>query len=126
MVASLEARELLSGPASTKMPIILAGDFNSDASNPGGASYPAYSVLADEGGFTDAWKAIHPQKSGFTWGPDGILPNPDYVRTQRIDLVFTSGATVLASKLVGAAPQDRVGDYWPSDHAGVSAVVQLP
>jgi endonuclease/exonuclease/phosphatase family metal-dependent hydrolase len=124
-LSSLQAMELLSGPAATQMPVILAGDFNSNANDPNGQSYLSYSVITS-GGFSDAWKTAHPDLSGFTWGADGILPNADYVRTQRIDFVLVSGATVLGSKLVGAEPRDRVGDYWPSDHAGVSAHVQLP
>ncbi len=126
LVAGAQVSELLAGPAKTDLPVVLAGDFNSNADDPSGQSYLAYSVITNYGQFTDAWKAIHPEEPGYTWGPDGILPNPDYVRTQRIDLVFARGATILGSKVLGATPHDRVGDYWPSDHAGVSGHVKLP
>jgi endonuclease/exonuclease/phosphatase family metal-dependent hydrolase len=126
LVAGAQVMELLSGPAKTEMPVVLAGDFNSNANDPAGQSYLAYSVVTSYGQFVDAWNVIHPDELGFTWGPDGILPNPDYFRSERIDLIFVRAAGVLGSKLVGGSPQDRVGDYWPSDHAGVSAHVKLP
>jgi len=31
----------------------------------------------------------------------------------------------LASQLAGATPQEMIGGLWPSDHAGVRAVLQF-
>lgn len=126
VVAAAEVGELLSGPANTTLPVIIAGDFNSNANDPEGSSYPAYAAIVGAG-FSDAWFSVHPDIPGCTWGPDGILPNPDYVRTQRIDFVFARDvSTLLTSALLGAAPHDRINGYWPSDHAGVAALVQFP
>ncbi|HET9130561.1 MAG TPA: endonuclease/exonuclease/phosphatase family protein, partial [Terriglobia bacterium] len=48
-----QAFELLSVPANTTMPVILAGDFNSDAY--GEYSPETYGLLTSLGHFTDAW-----------------------------------------------------------------------
>ena len=107
--------------------MITVAGFNSNASNPDDPSYQAYQAITALGGFSDAWLEVHPTLPGYTWGVDGILPNPDYTRTQRIDLIFTRGsAKVLTAAVVGGAPHDRVDGYWPSDHAGVAAWLQLP
>ncbi|HEU5453711.1 MAG TPA: endonuclease/exonuclease/phosphatase family protein [Terriglobales bacterium] len=126
-LAAAQAVELITGPGATAMPVIIAGDFNSNASNPDDPSYQAYQAITALGGFSDAWLEVHPTLPGYTWGVDGILPNPDYTRTQRIDLILTRGlAKVLTAAVVGGAPHDRVDGYWPSDHAGVAAWLQLP
>lgn len=126
-LAAAQAMELITGPGATSMPVVIAGDFNSNASDPDDPSYQAHQAITALGGFSDAWQEVHPTLPGYTWGVDGILPNPDYTRTERIDLIFTRGsAKVLTATVVGGAPQDRVDGYWPSDHAGVAALVQLP
>ncbi len=116
-----QAAELLQGPASTTLPVVLAGDFNADAQNP---ADPTYQLLLS-GGFLDTWVAASPDEAGFTWPL--FLENPFLYTTptQRLDLVLTRG-TIATDKvnLVGekdVAPRSPM----PSDHAGVAATLNL-
>jgi endonuclease/exonuclease/phosphatase family metal-dependent hydrolase len=46
--------------------------------------------------------------------------------TQRIDFVFYRGhVTAREARLAGDARQDRVDGMWPSDHAGLRALLQV-
>ena len=64
-----QALELLAGPADTELPVILVGDFNSDAE----ANGTAYLVLTGAG-FIDVWEDQQPSNSGFTWPLSGEIP----------------------------------------------------
>jgi endonuclease/exonuclease/phosphatase family metal-dependent hydrolase len=56
-----QAAEILGGPANISLPVILAGDFNSDANgNYGPAVYP---LLVGPGGFQDAWSVARLARS---------------------------------------------------------------
>ena len=118
-----QAGELLSGPAHTALPVIFAGDFNSDAQSNDPAQNAAYRILIDAG-FTDAWSAIHPGDPGFTWPLHGEDPfTPSAVPYQRIDLVLTRGQTLpVTVDLIGNQLTDLTPlGLWPSDHAGLVA-----
>jgi endonuclease/exonuclease/phosphatase family metal-dependent hydrolase len=120
-----QAAELLSGPADTRLPVILVGDLNSRADNTGTASH-ANLVAA---GFEDAWSVVHPHQLGYTYGHQEILNDRDDVGgfDRRIDYVLYRGdLDALASDVVGEEPTDfdRHG-IWASDHAGVVATLGL-
>ncbi len=118
-----QAAELLQGPANTSLPVILAGDFNSDA-EANGASYH----LLTGAGFADTWSLAQPSNSGYTWPlfleSPSIFTAPD----QRLDLIlFRGGFGVSGADLLG---EDLVADVTPaglrpSDHAGVAATLVL-
>lgn len=119
-VQAAEVTELLAGPLATEVPVILAGDLNSDAYVPTG-SEPAYPMLI-AGGWTDVWAALKPSDAGLTWpmfaedvplGPGSPL--------RRIDLVLTKGSGIRADAvaLTGTTPP------YASDHAGVVAKFTL-
>jgi len=119
-----QTQELLLGPLNTGLPVVLAGDMNSNAY--GGDNMPAYALLVGAG-FLDAWSALFPYDAGYTWplhaeDPYGPVP-PEQVR-QRIDLVLLRGSGILPNSiaLAGTAP---IGDLWSSDHAGVFAGMKL-
>jgi endonuclease/exonuclease/phosphatase family metal-dependent hydrolase len=116
-----EAAELLSGPASTKLPLLVVGDFNSPA--PTGGTYN----LALSSGLTDVWNLIG-FGEGVTCCQAPHLDNYPSLLDQRIDYVFFRGAwTALAATNVGQNLSDRTGsNLWPSDHAGVVARLKLP
>lgn len=122
-VRAAQTDELLEGPADTTLPVILAGDFNSDAQSSDPAQNEAYRILI-EAGYDDVWSAIHPGDAGFTWPLHGEDPfTPFATPFQRIDLVLSDGPVhPRAAGLVGNQLADLTpSGLWPSDHAGVVA-----
>ena len=118
-----QTNELLRGPLATDLPLILAGDLNSDAHAPSWESGPAYGILTSAG-FMDIWSNIHPNNNGFTWPlfveDSGIGPSAP----QRIDLVLTHGSGIPPMRIVRTGLSPRNG-LWSSDHAGVAAAFRL-
>jgi endonuclease/exonuclease/phosphatase family metal-dependent hydrolase len=119
-----QAEELLAGPVKrTKLPVILAGDFNSDA-NTGGATYR----LLTGAGFKDAWKQARPTDPGPTASQDDDLRNRDSKLEFRIDLLMYRGKrlTATAADRIGEDPRDKTpSGLWPSDHAALWSRIQL-
>lgn len=123
-----EALELIDGPFTTDLPLILAGDLNSDALYPSFANGPAYTILTGDG-FTDVWSALDPTKAGATWPlfqedpPYGGSPTP-----QRIDLVLVKNDGIRADAVweTGTTPFLATPvTLFTSDHAGVVATLDL-
>ena len=118
-----QAKELSDVPANTSMPVILAGDFNAianDLTDPSNATYQEMLNL----GFGDSWMEVHPRRPGLTWP----LENSSLVSTatQRIDFVFHRGhVQAREARLEGNKSHDRIGGMWPSDHAGLEALLQV-
>ncbi len=115
-----QAQELLAGPADTHLPVMLAGDLNADPLGRNGTqTYPEFI----NGGFTDAWTAIHPNLAGLTWGHDALLADRDVEFKWRIDLVLFKGFQLEPRKIetVETGLHRLQPPFWPSDHAGVSA-----
>jgi len=80
-------------------------------------------------GFIDVWSKAQPSDPGFTWPLHGEDPfTPIATPTQRIDLVLARGGFgVQGARLVG---NNQLTDLtpsglWPSDHAGVVAILQV-
>ena len=119
-----QALELLSVPANTTMPVILAGDFNSDAY--GQYSPETYGLLTVPGHFTDAWSIAQPQSLGLTWGHDGLLSDVTFPFVFRLDLVLYRGDAFQATDAEVIDPVIRnTAPLWFSDHAGVDASVAI-
>jgi endonuclease/exonuclease/phosphatase family metal-dependent hydrolase len=98
--------------------VILVGDLNSQPGTDGEA------VLA-AAGFEDAWDAVG-SGDGLTCCWPELLSETEPGLDERIDYVLFRGAVEpLAIDVVGEALEDRVGGLWPSDHAGVAAVLRL-
>ena len=121
-----QASELLATAANTTMPIVMVGDFNSDANNSADPTFPTYLLLTGAG-FKDAWKEKYPSLPGLTCCQDPDLLNPTSLLTQRVDLILYRGDfSVRDIKVVGNMPSDRTASgQWPSDHAGVVAGLRL-
>jgi endonuclease/exonuclease/phosphatase family metal-dependent hydrolase len=119
-IQSYQAYELLTGPANTALPVILAGDFNSDAyGNYGPSVYP---LLTTAGGFSDAWSVARPGEPGLTWGHDENLANPSVVPTLRLDYVLYRGGLFQPSDAETIGWMIRgIPPLWFSDHAAVLA-----
>lgn len=111
----------------TSQPIVLMGDLND---TPGS---PMYEALAGSG-FTDTWRAMRPGVDGLTCCHPADLSEQTASFDQRIDYVWTRGfardnATIQGSiDRFGDVPADRVAGpayvIWPSDHAGLVAVLK--
>jgi endonuclease/exonuclease/phosphatase family metal-dependent hydrolase len=123
-----QGRELIAALASTALPIIMVGDFNSNANRQSDtpdntATYPE--IVA--AGFQDAWAAVNRDDPGNTCCHAANLRNPVARLDRRIDLIFTRGPiTPISAKLVGAEPAARSPSrLWPTDHAGVLATLRF-
>ena len=108
------------------LPTIVVGDFNSPAET--GASYR----LMVDAGFTDVWLAsLDTGLSGVTCCQAVVLDNPESLLSERIDYVWSAGLPTRLPSLavtVGDQPFFRTGGsprLWPSDHAGVAALLPL-
>lgn len=117
-----QAAQLLAGPAAGPQPTVLLGDFNSDANDPPLAAPTYWSLVG--AGFTDVWAAVFPGVPGLTCCHDDLTTAIPY--DERLDLVLVKGG-------ITALDGDVIGDvagasfpFFPSDHAGVVAKVQLP
>jgi len=121
----IQANELLAGPGNTSLPLVFAGDFNTDADAL--PTEPTYGNLI-AAGFVDAWSQIDPLDPGYTCCEAADLLNATPSLDTRIDLVllrdgFGRGNRSIAAdaaEVVGGEPNDKtLAGLWPSDHAGV-------
>ncbi len=113
--------ELITILQQSKLPVILAGDFNSDASGLGiGPDQTPTAAMIVEAGYTDTWQALHPRELGLTWPfyLEDIYAGPSYP-FERIDLIFAKDLGIIEVAVVGNNPP------FPSDHAGVVATLQI-
>lgn len=111
----VQSQELLAanGPTDTNMPVVVAGDMNSDASNASDPAYATYENFLDAG-FTDAWAAARSLfDSGFS-GHTRTFPAP---MDKRSDLVLVRGRFKVQAAAVFCGG---------SDHCGVVARLQHP
>ncbi len=122
----LQGQELLSGPASSTLPVILAGDFNADALRRNGTQ--TYDALI-AAGFTDAWGALHPDDpaGGLTWGHDELLADPGMPLVWRIDLVLCRGTrfTPAEADVIDFGLNRTQSPLWGTDHAAVAAEIDF-
>lgn len=116
-IQNYQAEELIAGPLQSNLPVILAGDLNSDAFSPSWENGPAVADLM-AAGYQDVWFTMHPLDPGLTW-PFFAEDPPEAAKPyQRIDLILTSGVGINNKVITetGLAPFHGV---WSSDHAGV-------
>jgi endonuclease/exonuclease/phosphatase family metal-dependent hydrolase len=132
-----QAQELVAALQDVTLPVILVGDFNSKATK--GESYK---LIKSTGSFVDAWTRnlyklfITHNKRGFTNPHDDDLLNTRVKLNQRIDLIFVrSNVWAAGYHDIGPVVAVTVGDHlddrtasglWPSDHAGVAAILWIP
>ncbi|MDA8413165.1 MAG: endonuclease/exonuclease/phosphatase family protein [Desulfobacteraceae bacterium] len=117
----LQGQELITIMQQSKLPVILAGDFNSDASGLGlGPDQTPTAAMIVEAGYVDAWQMLHPRDPGLTWPYylEDIYAGPSYP-FERIDLIFARDLEILTVAVVGNNPP------FPSDHSGVVATLQI-
>ncbi len=119
-----QGQEILSGPARTRLPVVLLGDLNSRAD---GTGTPTRANLL-AAGFRDAWSQAYPDEPGLTCCHGDDLREPGGPFYSRIDLVLTRGGfRGLRGAVVGELPQSRTPNgLWPSDHGGFWMTLRLP
>jgi len=130
LVQVAQAQQLLNEVRNSAVPVVLCGDFNSDALQGGGLDSTPTAPLIQAAGYPEVWPLLHPASDkGQTWPlylEDQFPPAPFFALstpTERIDLFFTQGIQpvsidrVLSPSLVAVPP-------FGSDHAGVIAVFQ--
>jgi endonuclease/exonuclease/phosphatase family metal-dependent hydrolase len=122
-IQAAQTNELIAGPLTTNLPVILAGDLNSDAYQPSWANGPAVQIL-EAAGFRDVWSKLRPPDAGLTWPLFAEDPPGPATPRQRIDLIMTHGREVKGAVIVrtGLFPWNGV---WASDHAGVFGLFAL-
>jgi endonuclease/exonuclease/phosphatase (EEP) superfamily protein YafD len=123
-VGTAQAAELVQGPLSTDLPVILTCDCNAE---PASATY----AVLKGAGLKDSWLQAEPGQPGFTCCQDPSLLNATSTLASRIDYIFSRGGGLKATgdQIVGADPGSRStpSGFWPSDHAGLIAeLVQGP
>lgn len=118
-----QGQELAAGPARSRLPTILLGDFNSRAD---GSSTPTYANML-AAGYADAWPQARPGAVGLSCCHGNDLREAGGPFYSRIDLVLLrNGPRAVGAGIVGEEPRDRLNGLWPSDHAGVWARLRLP
>lgn len=117
-----QVKEILDGPANTKLPLIILGDFNSDAVH---FDTPTYRLLIHSG-LKDIWRIVG-TGPGFTCCQDADLSNSVSSLNSRIDFIlFKNRWRPIAASLVGENQCDKTTEgQWPSDHAGVFGTLIL-
>jgi endonuclease/exonuclease/phosphatase family metal-dependent hydrolase len=126
VIQDAQCAELLAGPLDAQVPVVLLGDLNTVSDSSGAvpvelATETYNNLLA--AGFVDASR----KDSAFTCCQDVDLANATSALSLRIDYVLTRGGIrVSSTNRVGHQPGDRTPTgLWPSDHAGVWAVLHL-
>lgn len=123
-IQAAQTNELISGPLTSNLPVILAGDLNSDANQPSWQNGPAFQIL-EAAGFQDVWSALHPLEAGLTWPLFAEDPQGAATLRQRIDLIVTSRGGI-KSEAIGRTGLTSASDgLWASDHTGVFGSFEL-
>jgi len=120
-VQEAQTAEFLAGPARKGGAVIAVGDFNSAAD---GSTTASYGMLT-KSKFDDVWD-VNPGDDGFTCCQNSDLTNDSSALVSRIDLVLTHGAARgLSAVVIGNTHFQASPPLWPSDHAGIVAVVRI-
>jgi endonuclease/exonuclease/phosphatase family metal-dependent hydrolase len=137
LVQVAQAQELIHALRNLTIPVVICGDFNSDALHGGFVDTTPTVGLIEAAGYTEVWPATHADsEKGLTWPyyledqfPGGALPPPFFAPSdpyERIDLFFTKGMEIVGSELA-YAPMPPIADIptFASDHSGVVAVFRF-
>lgn len=124
-IQAMQATELIQGPGNTDLPVIIAGDLNTDSANGDPSQNAGYQIVAGAG-FSDVWTELR-ESPGYTWPlhlGDSATSSP---LTQRIDLVlFRGDLRALEVKRIGHRRRNLTpSGLWPSDHVGLLVIFSL-
>ena len=124
-----QAAELIQAMQNVTGPIVLCGDFNSDANFGSGPDATPSVALIEAAGYEDTWKVANPSDPGYTWPLflEDQAP-PDFFALfapfERIDLFFSRDIQIIRAKRVLAPALPGMRPPYGSDHAGVIATFQ--
>lgn len=128
-----QAGQLIHDLRNSTVPVVLAGDFNSDAiAGIHGAGPDATETAAtiQAAGYLDTW-TVAGSGPGPTWPLylEDQYPPPFFAHSfpsERIDLIFSQGLSVIQVEHIRApGPAVNRWPYFGSDHAGVLATLQF-
>lgn len=126
-----QARELLWELRNLPYPVVICGDFNSDANYSSGLpdSTPTAGLIVASG-YAEGWGSLHPGDPGNTWPlylEDRFDPDfgsfPAVPPIERIDLFFSRG--VLPQSVDRVVLPSSGTPPFASDHAGVMATFRM-
>lgn len=133
-IRAAQVGELLATFADAPGPVVLMGDYNDPPEDDGVPLPDAYTMITEDGGFTDLWRSLRPGVEGFTCCHASDLTNllaDTFV--ERIDYLFVRGVgegNLFGNiRIVGRSPSERTGatqPRWASDHAGLAAELFTP
>jgi endonuclease/exonuclease/phosphatase family metal-dependent hydrolase len=124
-----QAQELIHELRNSTIPVVICGDFNSDALHGGFVDNTPTVGLIEAAGYAETWPATHGSgDTGFTWPfyLEDQFPAPPFFASstpyERIDLFFSKDIEAVSSgQVVVPAPGFPMPPF-ASDHAGVIAV----
>lgn len=123
-VQDAQVAELLGDLAGTTLPVVVAGDLNSEPSDPAGSPHAQMQAA----GFVDLWTTrLGPPAEGATCCQQSDLRNRPSALQKRIDYVWIRPdagrrlATSIASVFGDRARDRTASGLWPSDHGGIFA-----
>lgn len=133
-VQTAQARELIHDLRNSTVPVVLAGDFNSDAIQGAAGPGPDNTITASliqAAGYLDTW-TVAGNGTGPTWPlylEDQFPPQTFFAHSspfERIDLIFSQGLNVLSVEhVLNPGPAANIWPYFASDHAGVFAAFRF-
>jgi endonuclease/exonuclease/phosphatase family metal-dependent hydrolase len=129
-VQAAQTNELIDTLQDLKIPVVLCGDFNSDAEFGNGPDATPSVDLIEAAGYADTWRIANPSDPGYTWPLflDDQFPPPyfsePFAPFERIDLFFSRDIRVISAKEVFAPALNGSMPPYGSDHAGVIATFQ--
>lgn len=116
-----QAQELLSGPATSDLPVVLVGDLNSDDDTVAGPDRLAYLTLL-AGGFVER----------STNDPLSCCINSDILTggapgdfNHQVDHVMTNAPDTVQLVLSSVTGLTKNNGYWDSDHAGIYSALRI-
>ena len=128
-----QASQLIHELRNSTVPVVLAGDFNSDAIagvDGHGPDATATAAMIQAAGYLDTW-TVAGSGPGPTWPLylQDQYPPPFFAHSfpiERIDLIFSQGLSVIkVENILAPGPAANQWPYFGSDHAGVFAVFQF-
>jgi endonuclease/exonuclease/phosphatase family metal-dependent hydrolase len=123
-----QATQLIHELRNLTVPVVICGDFNSDALRGHGPDATPTVDLIEAAGYREVWPVKHSSDPGATWPyylEDNPAPPPFFTTStpfERIDLFFSRGMTIVGSDLViTSTGYGQPVPPFASDHAGVIA-----
>lgn len=124
-----QAEELIHELRNATIPVVICGDFNSDALHGGFVDSTPTVGLIEAAGYAETWPATHSGGDlGLTWPLylEDQFPAPPFFAAsepfERIDLFFSKDMEAVSSDLVVVPAPGSPMPPFASDHAGVIAV----